>query len=108
MLLNLKSLVFLNQGKGNNYLFTIISDKVLEQVKSYTYLGIEFSSSGSLKLAQQKVTDKAMKALFKLKQLLYDSNLKPDTSLKLFDQLIKPICLYGAEIWGNGHHKHIN
>ena len=41
-----------------------------------------------------------MKALFKLKQLLYDSNLKPDTSLKLFDQLIKPICLYGAEIWG--------
>ena len=94
-----KSLIFSKQGKDTNDLFTI-GDQALDQVKSYPYLGIEFSSSGSFKLAQQKLTNKAMKALFKLKQLLYDSNLKPDTSLKLFDQLIKPICLYGAEIWG--------
>ena len=41
-----------------------------------------------------------MKALFKLKHLLYGSDLKPALCMKLFDQLIKPICLYGAEIWG--------
>ena len=41
-----------------------------------------------------------MRALFKLKNLLYDSTVSVKTSLKLFDQLIKPICLYGSEIWG--------
>jgi len=44
--------------------------------------------------------NKAMKALFKLKHLFYGSNLNPNVCLHLFDQLIKPICLYGAEIWG--------
>jgi hypothetical protein len=46
------------------------------------------------------MTDKGMKALFKLKGLLHDSKLNPSVCLKLFDQLIKPICLYGCEIWG--------
>ena len=38
--------------------------------------------------------------MFKLQGLLIQSNLKPSLALRLFDQLIKPICLYGSEIWG--------
>ena len=41
-----------------------------------------------------------MRALFKLKGLLHGTGMRPNTCLKLFDQLIKPICLYGSEIWG--------
>ena len=32
--------------------------------------------------------------------MIYGSGLKSYTCLKLFDQLIKPICLYETEIWG--------
>ena len=41
-----------------------------------------------------------MRASFKLRNLLYDSEVSVTTSLKLFDQLVKPICMYGSEIWG--------
>ena len=41
-----------------------------------------------------------MKALFKLKGLLYESGMNPLTSLKLFDYLVKPIALYGSALWG--------
>lgn len=46
------------------------------------------------------MTAKAKKALFKLQGLLMQCNFKPSLCLRLFDQLIKPICLYGSEIWG--------
>ena len=38
--------------------------------------------------------------MFKLRSLLYNMNIDPVISLKLFDQLIKPVILYGSEIWG--------
>ena len=72
----------------------------LEQVKTYSYLGIDISSNGSYKQAEITLSEKARKAMFKLKSLLYGTNIKPNTCLQLFDQLIKPICLYGSEIWG--------
>jgi len=87
------------QGKQMNDKFSI-DDKNLECVQTYPYLGIEISNSGSFKTAQKALSDKASRALFKLKSLLHSSNLKPSVCMKLFDQLIKPICLYGSELWG--------
>ena len=49
---------------------------------------------------ETSIMEKARKASFKLRSLLYNSTLKPQLCLQLFDQLIKPICLYGSEIWG--------
>ena len=60
----------------------------------------KLSSTGSFKRAEQTMSDKASKTLFKLKALLSSAYLKPDIAMKLFDQLIKPIALYGSEIWG--------
>lgn len=51
-------------------------------------------------VAQKAINDKATRASFKLRSLLQNSQLNLSTCLKLFDQLIKPICLYGSEIWG--------
>ena len=71
------------------------------------------SNSGSFQPAQKALADKAMRALFKLKGLLHSSNIKPSVSMKLFEQLIQPICLYGSELWGAyslktvEHHKFI-
>jgi hypothetical protein len=85
-------------GKLDKEGFTVSNVK-LEGVQRYCYLGMEISSSGSFKLAEKTMSEKASKALFKLKSLLFNTELKPDVSMKLFDQLIKPIALYGSEIW---------
>ena len=77
-----------------------MKDQILEEVKSYPYLGLEISNNGNFKMAQKSLYNKALRALFKLKKLIYGAKLKPYICLKLFDQLIKPICLYGSEIWG--------
>ena len=38
--------------------------------------------------------------MFKLKSLTYGSELTPATVIKMFGQLVKPVCLYGSEIRG--------
>ena len=75
--------------------------KKLEQVSCYIYLGIEISDNGTMKSAQVNIKNRALKAVFKLRKLLRESHIRPTLSLKLFDQMIKPICLYGSEIWAN-------
>ena len=45
-------------------------------------------------------TKHAMKALFKLKHILYGSLMNPLKRLKVFDKLVKSIALDGSEVWG--------
>jgi hypothetical protein len=79
--------------------FTFAGEE-LEKVEKYTYLGFEIASNGAFKIAEKAIADKAARAMFKLKSLLRHSQLDPSISLKMFDQLIKPICMYGSELWG--------
>ena len=72
----------------------------IECVKSYRYLGITFSNSGSFNLAISELKVKASKACFKLKTILDSNNFSPKVAMGLFHSLIKPILLYGADIWG--------
>ena len=44
--------------------------------------------------------DKAKKALLKLEVLFSKIDFGIDTKLHLFDAVIKPILLYGCEVWG--------
>ncbi len=73
----------------------------LELVMEYKYLGVLMHASGSMRPAQQNIRHRALKALFKLRQLIRGVNVSPGLCLKLFDKLIKPICMYGCEIWAN-------
>ena len=45
------------------------NNTIIENVKQYTYLGMVFSYSGCVNLARKKISNKGMKALFKLKHL---------------------------------------
>jgi hypothetical protein len=72
----------------------------IESVGSYTYLGIIFSPSGSLSNAITNLCNKATKAMFKLRNSLFKTDINPSLAMKLFDSLIRPITTYGAEIWG--------
>ena len=71
----------------------------LENVSKYKYLGIEFCSSGSWSYAIANISNRGMKALFLLKGYICTGNINPGLGLKMFDQMIRPILCYGAEIW---------
>ena len=72
----------------------------VECVKSYKYLGIDFDNRGSFTSAVENLRIKAMKACFKLKTIIGSNNLSPKVALGLFNTLVKPIALYGCEVWG--------
>ena len=96
-----KVIVFNNTGRAmNNYTFKY-QDKIIENVTSYKYLGIFFSAIGNFSVGKNELRKVALKALFKLKKSMGD-NFKTDLTLtlRLFDALIKPILLYGCEVWG--------
>ena len=76
-----------------------MNGKPLDIVDSYCYLGILLHQSGDIKLAQQSLKTKAMRAFFGLKRVVLRSKLSFKALSTLFDSLIKPIILYGAPIW---------
>ena len=58
-------------------------------VQEYTYLGLTFTRTGSLKMAAKCLAQKATKALFKLNNTLYSSNVtEPRINIKLFESVI--------------------
>ena len=62
-------------GKKSETSFNIGSETI-ENVKSYPYLVIELTDTGSMKMAQANLSDKSMRALFKLKGTLAWSDIK--------------------------------
>jgi hypothetical protein len=71
----------------------------LKCVPNYKYLGIYFTASGTFSLAKNELYKKALKAFFKLRKYFPSLNPGIKTSFNVFDHTIKPILLYGSEIW---------
>ena len=94
-----KIIIFNKQGKFISEQITLNGIPV-ECVKSYKYLGIDFSNSGSFKLAQTNLKIRARKASFKLRSFLDPQKVEPKVAKSLFNTLIRPIATYGSEIWG--------
>ena len=92
-----KTIVFNSNNKlASHYIFKY-KNMTIENVNSYRYLGIDFTSSGSFKFAQKIIKEKALKALFMLKTLNIRHNIT--TANKLFDALVLPVLRYGSEVW---------
>ena len=74
---------------------------ILKQVDCYTYLGVTISNKGLLTSAHQLAL-KAQKAWFALQNIMYSQNTRSaKLILHLFDCCIRPILLYGSEIWAS-------
>ena len=95
-----KVMIFNKSGKLLNDGFTL-GNVPLQNVNSYTYLGLMFVPSGSFNQAIDTLCRKASKAMFKLRQSLNKLNVSPKLSLFLYDSLIRPICTYASEVWGS-------
>ena len=76
-----------------------IGNHALEEVDSYSYLGMDLHKSGSFAPARASLKNKAMRALYSLKGTVNKSKLSFRSLTTLFDSLIKPILMYGAPIY---------
>ena len=65
----------------------------------YRYLGVYFSANGIFNYAQDDIFKKSIKATFKLTKTITSGEPSINTSLHLNDHNIKPIVVYGSEIW---------
>ena len=77
-----------------------LGDVAVESVCSYKYLGLLLNVKGNLEVARKDLLDRGLKAMFKLTSLF--KVFKPSylTSVHLFDSVVKPVLLYGADICG--------
>jgi exonuclease III len=76
-----------------------LGNKKLDPTRNYTYLGITFSLNGSFKVAVSQLTSKAARAYFQIKRTLDTRALSIKSLMILFDALIKPIIMYGCQVW---------
>jgi hypothetical protein len=75
----------------------------IEIVNEFTYLGLNFSRTGSFTNAKKVLINKAYKAMYEVLKKGRLHNLSIKSQYDLFDKIVKPILLYGCEIWGFGN-----
>ena len=78
-----------------------INGHLLDNVRSYKYLGFILTPSGEIRSGLQDLRDRALKAFMKIKNDM-GFFFKQDiiTSIHLIDSLVKPILLYCGDFWG--------
>ena len=101
-----KIIVF-GRGKMKSDLAFHLNNQNIEIVKHFKYLGVIFSRGGSFQASIKHNCEQAAKAMFLLIRKMKTLDLSVDTQIELFDKMIKPILLYGSEIWGYSNVKPI-
>jgi hypothetical protein len=64
---------------------------------------IKFGVDGSFTTAKKVLINKAYKAMYEVLKKGRLHNLSIKSQYDLFDKIVKPILLYGCEIWGFGN-----
>ena len=93
-----KIMIVNKTGRLSKEKFELVGE-TLENVREYNYLGITFCCSGSFTIAKIALKDRGYKAMWKLRSIIDGEVGGCQMPLKLFEQTVVPILLYGAEIW---------
>ncbi len=98
---NKSKIMIVSKKKCSNPNKFMIDDKLLEDVHHYKYLGVNICSNGSMQNTQDELVKKGLKTWFYVRNQLYSAKVWPlKVYLKSFDMIVKPLILYGSEIWG--------
>lgn len=97
-----KVMIFSKRKHQQNYNFTLHNNS-LEIVNEYKYLGILFCKNNSFAATKKYIAGQGTRAAYSLLSKARNMHLPVDLQLELFDKLVKPILLYGCEIWGFGN-----
>lgn len=96
-----KILIF-SKGKEAKYTFTL-QDTPIEVVNEFKYLGLLLCKNNSFVPTIKYIADQGSKAVYSLLKKARTLQLPIDLQIELFNKLVKPILLYGCEIWGAGN-----
>ena len=101
--INLRKTKIMIFNRGNNLIkfgFTV-NNVLLENVKSMKYLGFIINAKNcSFSPTLDHLCVKANRVIYALNSKIKISKYPIKLALKLFNTLIKPILLYGSEVWG--------
>ena len=75
-------------------------DAILDVVDMFCYLGLKINYTGNIEFTTKALSDQALRAANGLLALFKRLSFDIMTKLSLFDSLVTPILLYGAEVWG--------
>ena len=85
--------------KLQHHLF-FINDNEIEIKKSHKYLGFLLDCNGNFNQTMNDLANKGKRALYSIYKLSTIEYISITTMLQVFETTIKPILLYGSEIWG--------
>ena len=92
-----------SRGRQSKKFHFFFNSTELEIVPDYKYLGIYLSGTYSYIKAKKHIAEQANKALFSLLKKIRRLDLSFDLQITPFNKTVKPILLYGYEIWGHGN-----
>ncbi len=96
-----KVAIFQRYGKTPNYLEFFSEKDKINIVQEYTYLGLTFTRTGSLKMAAKCLAQKATNlSLYSNWTTHFSKVTEPRINIKLYESVIKPIAAYGCAVWG--------
>ena len=96
-----KVVVFKNGGFIKRCEKWFFNSMELKVESCYSYLGVIFSTTLKWNRCVEALSSKALRALAGIRKLYFKLKQLPvDMVFKMFDVKIKPILLYGSEIWG--------
>jgi hypothetical protein len=96
-----KIVIFSKGRQSTNYRFFFKNDQI-EIVNEFKYLGVIFTRNGSFLTTKKHLATQATRAMYSLIRNINRLELPIDLQIDLFKKTIKPILLFGAEIWGFG------
>ena len=77
----------------------VLGDIALEEVDSFTYLGSNVDKQGGTDADIRIRIGKARAAFHQLRSVWRSTILSTKTRLRIFNSIVKPVLLYGAETW---------
>ena len=88
----------LKVNTGNTPAVTL-NDEALEEVDNFTYLGSIVDKQGGTDADVRTRIGKARAAFIQLKNIWSSTDLRLNTKIRIFNTIVKPVLLYGAETW---------
>ena len=82
--------------KDNSFYF---GNDLLKNVQEYKYLGVIIKASGNFNSGICHLSNKALKVVYMIRSRFHTSEVNAKLLLKLFDACVKPVLLYGSELW---------
>ena len=92
-------MIFGDYARNTAISFNIAGNEI-EIIKEFKYLGVLFTKNGRFVQHIKYLSSLAKKSMQLLKQRIVNLHLPVDCQLKLFDQTIVPLLLYGSETFG--------